>query len=337
MVLKAGDMERVLPPLAFHMEEPRVGQSYPNYYMAKLASKFVKVILAGSGGDELFGGYPWRYYRAAGACGFEDYIDRYYQFWQRLVPNTTLRRLLAPIWPEVKHVWTRDIFKSVFPEHCAKGPERPEDYINRSLHFEARTFLHGLLVMEDKLSMAHGVEMRVPLLDNDLADFAMRLPVSLKLRNLRDVVRLNENEPGDKKAAYCRRTNDGKLLLRRVLGRYMPQEITTATKQGFSAPDASWFKGESLDYVRREILGESARINEFLDAGVVRELVTEHLEGRQNRRLLIWSLLSLEWCLRNFFSQAGDAALSAAEPGELPLLAFPAGDGGSPQVERKAA
>lgn len=58
MVLKAGDMERCLPKLAWHLEEPRVGQSYPNYYAAKLAGKFVKVVLSGSGGDELFGGIP---------------------------------------------------------------------------------------------------------------------------------------------------------------------------------------------------------------------------------------------------------------------------------------
>ena len=78
MVLKAGDMERVLPQLAWHLEEPRVGQSYPNYYVARLASKFVKVVLAGTGGDELFGGYPWRYYRAVINDNFEDYIDKYY-------------------------------------------------------------------------------------------------------------------------------------------------------------------------------------------------------------------------------------------------------------------
>ena len=57
MVLKAGDMERCLPNLAWHLEEPRVGQSYPNFYASKLASKFVKVVLSGAGGDELFGGY----------------------------------------------------------------------------------------------------------------------------------------------------------------------------------------------------------------------------------------------------------------------------------------
>ena len=62
MVLKAGDMEKCIENYVWHLEEPRVGQSYPNYYAAKLASKFGKVVLSGCGGDELFGGYPWRYF-----------------------------------------------------------------------------------------------------------------------------------------------------------------------------------------------------------------------------------------------------------------------------------
>ena len=298
MVLKAGDMERVLPNLAWHIEEPRVGQSYPNYYAAKLASKFVKVVMSGAGGDELFGGYPWRYYRAAVANNFEHYVDQYYAFWQRLLDNRHIKQLFAPIWEDVRHVWTRDIFRDVFSNH-PNQLDRPEDYINHSLYFEAKTFLHGLLVVEDKLSMAHSLETRVPFLDNDLVEFAMRCPVSLKLNNLQEVVRINENEPGDKQSKYFLRTNDGKQILRNAMRRYIPKDIIEGVKQGFSAPDASWFKGESIDYVRRQLLNGSPRIYSLLDREATEALVNEHLSGRQNRRLFIWSLLSVEnWLAR---------------------------------------
>ncbi|HMK38895.1 MAG TPA: asparagine synthase (glutamine-hydrolyzing), partial [Bacteroidota bacterium] len=248
MVLKAGDMERVFPCVAAHIEEPRVGQSYPNYYASQLAGKFVKVVLSGEGGDELFGGYPWRYYRAVVNSSFEEYVDKYYVYWQRLIPNRIIQKVFSPIRSDVAGVWTRDIFRDVFASYAA-DLTLPEDYINHSLYFEARTFLHGLLTVEDKLSMAHGVETRVPFLDNELVDFAMKLPVRLKLASLGEVVRLNENEPGLKRSRYFQRTNDGKLLLRRVMSRYIPAEVADAEKQGFSAPDASWFKGESMDYV----------------------------------------------------------------------------------------
>ena len=181
MVLKSGDMERCLPKLAWHLEEPRVGQSYPNYYAANLASKFVKVVLSGSGGDELFGGYPWRYYRAADSKNFNEFIDNYYMYWQRLVDNSQLHKMFGPISKEVEGVWTRDIFSEVFVSQNTEL-HTPDDYINHSLYFEAKTFLHGLFVVEDKLSMAHSLESRVPFMDNDLVDFAMRCPVSLKLK-----------------------------------------------------------------------------------------------------------------------------------------------------------
>jgi len=295
MVLKAGDMERSLPTLAWHLEEPRVGQSYPNFYAAQLASRFVKVVLSGAGGDELFGGYPWRYYRAAVNEDFDHYVDQYYGYWQRLVDNTHLKRMFAPIGADVADVWTRDIFRDVFDTH-ANALERPEDYINHSLYFEAKTFLHGLFVVEDKLSMAHSLETRVPFMDNDLVDFAMQCPVSLKLNRLQEVIRLNENEAGDKQGQYFRKTNDGKQILRDMMARYIPEDITKAEKQGFSSPDASWFKGESIDFVRNRLLGNGARIYDVLDRGAVEELIGQHLNGTENRRLLIWSLLNVnEW------------------------------------------
>jgi asparagine synthase (glutamine-hydrolysing) len=296
MVLKAGDMERVLNKLAWHLEEPRVGQSYPNFYAAQLASKFVKVVMSGAGGDELFGGYPWRYYRAVVNDNFENYVDKYYQFWQRLIPNSEIKAVFRPIWSNVHHVWTRDIFRDVFKDSMP-ALSRPEDYINHSLYFEAKTFLHGLLVVEDKLSMAHGLETRVPFLDNDLVDFAMRVPVKYKLANLAEVVKINENEPGHKNIKYYERHKDGKLILRKAMERYIPQEITNRDKQGFSAPDASWFKGESIDYVRDTLFDKRSPIYDYLDYGATTGLINEHLDGKYNRRLLIWSLLNLHhWC-----------------------------------------
>ena len=300
IVLKAGDMERVMPKLAWHLEEPRMGQSYPNYYAAQLAGKFVKVVLSGGGGDEMFGGYPWRYYRAVINNNFEDYIDKYYQYWQRLIPNKEIQKVFQPIWTDVSHVWTRDIFRDVFINR-SQVLDSPEDYIKHSLYFEARTFLHGLLVVEDKLSMAHSLETRVPFLDNDLVDFAMRLPASLILENLTTLTRMNENEIRSFEK-YQAKTNDGKKILRKIMSQYIPKEITSATKQGFSAPDASWFKGDSIDYVNRVIMDKKAAMYDYLDCDSVQSLVNEHLHGERNRRLLIWSLLSFEWWLKTFLS-----------------------------------
>lgn len=296
MVLKAGDMQRVINKLVWHLEEPRVGQSYPNYYIAQLASKFVKVVLSGTGGDELFGGYPWRYYRAVVNEDFNQYIDKYYAFWQRLVLDDVKKDFFQPVWKEVSHIDTREIFQSVFQKH-APALTRPEDYVNHSLYFEARTFLQGLLLVEDKLSMAHGLESRVPFLDNDLVDFAMHLPVHLKLKNLSSVISLNENEPGHKTSIYYNQTGDGKLLLRDIMNKFMPEEVIKNKKQGFSAPDASWFRGESIDYVKQIVNSRDARIFSFLNRNKVMDELDQHFQGKKNLRLLIWSIINSDyWC-----------------------------------------
>ena len=296
-VLKAGDMTRCLPSLVWHLEDLRVGQSYPNYYVARLASKFVKVVLGGTGGDEVFGGYPWRYYRAVVNDDLEHYVEKYYRFWHRLVPNRYMPDLFQPaVWDEISHLQTIDVFRGQLPDH-EHAPESPEEYLAYSQYLEAKTFLHGLLVVDDKLSMAHGLEVRVPFLDNELVEFAQRLPARLKLKHLADVVELNENEPGGKTERYYRATGDGKLLLRRTLARWVPSDGVGSAKQGFSGPDASWFRGESIDYVRDLIFRDDALIYAFLQPRTVQALVDEHLNGQQNRRLLLWSLLNFEhWC-----------------------------------------
>ncbi|MDN5062720.1 asparagine synthase (glutamine-hydrolyzing) [Aliarcobacter butzleri] len=286
MVLKSGDMERCMNNFAYHLEEPRVGQSYPNYYAAKLASKFVKVVLSGAGGDELFAGYPWRYYKAVNNDSFDNYIDKYYGFWKRLISNKDIQNVFSPILKDTK-VWTKDIFASVFKTPV--NVQTPEEYINHSLYFEAKTFLHGLLVVDDKLSMAHSLETRVPFLDNNLVDFAQKIPVKFKLANLNKVIKMDENEIGK-----MQKTNDGKVILRKAMSKYIPEDIHKAVKQGFSSPDNSWFKGESIDFVKAKLLNSDANIYKYMDKDATQKLINEHLEGKQNRRLFVWSLLNFE-------------------------------------------
>jgi len=298
-VLHAGDMEWVLPELIWHLEDLRVGQCYPNYYVARLASKFVKVVLSGAGGDELFGGYPWRYYRGLNSAGREEYLARYYQFWQRLVPDEDKGQLFnADTSRGIGDHSTFDVFRGVFDGWAGQFRDNT-DYVNASLYFEQKTFLHGWLVVEDKLSMAHSLETRVPFLDDELVQFAMRVPAHHKLSHLDQTMRVDENLPG-KRLLYERETKDGKAVLRRAMSRLIPRETVERAKQGFSAPDASWFRGESIDYLNRLIRNRKALIYEFLTPDYVAAVLDEHCSGRVNRRLLIWSLLSFEWWCRCF-------------------------------------
>ncbi|MGM0376654.1 MAG: asparagine synthase (glutamine-hydrolyzing) [Bacteroidota bacterium] len=302
IVLKAGDMERVMPSLITSLEDPRVGQSYPNYYVARLAARFVKVSLSGAGGDELFAGYPWRYYHGDGTSDHSGFAARYFEYWQRLVPDPYRQSFFQP------HLQQRlDFYRPerIFRKLLEKGAidendHRPQSLINNSLYFESKTFLHGLLLVEDKLSMAHGLETRLPFLDNDLVDFAMQVPVELKLKNWQQQIRINENDLAGKTRQFRSPSTDGKQVLRKMLQNYVPEGYCNGHKQGFSAPDASWFKGESMDYIRRMLYNRDARLYQYINPDVARTLMDEHMSGSRNHRLLIWSLLSFEWWLKIF-------------------------------------
>ena len=147
--------------------------------------------------------------------------------------------------------------------------------------------------------MAHSLETRVPFMDNDLVDFAMKCPVGLKLNNLKEVMRINENDPGLRRKVFFKKQNDGKQILRDMMSRYIPQEIVNA-ETGFSSPDASWFKGESIDFVKSSLINQDARIYEYLDFKSVKKLINEPSDGKNNRRLLIWSLLNVESWMKQY-------------------------------------
>lgn len=301
-VMNAGDIRWSLPKVVHHLEDLRVGMSYPNYYISRLASKFVKVCLQGTGGDELFGGYPWRYYHVFSALSQQNFFDQYYGFWQRLVPDQEKKELFTTsLYNQIDLDEPRAVFERVFTFNNKLKYNSPEDHIQNSLYFEIKTFLNGLLIVGDKLSMANGLEERFPFLDNDLVAFAQKIPVRHKLGNLnREIKRLDENI--ERKKSVYRQYDDGKNVLRKAMHQLIPENIINRKKQGFSAPDESWYRGENATYVRELLLHNKTASSAFIDPAYVHKVVEEHTEQHINHRLLLWSFMSFEWWCRIFLS-----------------------------------
>lgn len=301
-VINAGDLGWSLPRVVYHLEDLRVGMSYPNYYISRLASKFVKVCLQGTGGDELYGGYPWRYYRVFKSLDQRDYFNQYYDFWQRLVSDTEKRELFTDnVYSKINIDEPRKIFERVFTFNNSLKYDKPEQHISNSLYFEIKTFLPGLLLVGDKLSMANGLEERFPFLDNDLVNFAQKIPIKHKLGNLEMMKRVDENEFRDKKLVYTEHS-DGKTVLRKAMMDFMPEKIINRKKQGFSAPDESWYRGENAEYVKELLLNKKTVSSEFINEKYIRRIVDEHINKKMNHRLLIWSFMNFEWWCRLFLN-----------------------------------
>ena len=305
-VMNAGDIRWSLPRLVYHLEDLRVGMSYPNYYISRLASKFVKVCLQGTGGDELFGGYPWRYYKVFDSIDQEQFFDQYYDFWQRLVSDEDKKQLFQPdILDEIDLTEPRKVFENVFKFNESLKYEKPEDHINNSLYFEIKTFLPGLFLVGDKLAMANGLEERFPFMDNDLVDFAMKVPVKHKLGNLEDEIsRIDENSTSDiKKKLSYREYDDGKNVLRKAMQGFIPESIINRKKQGFSAPDESWYRGKNADYIKELLLSQDTLSTKYIQREYIEKVVNEHLQEGINHRLLIWSFMNFEWWCRIFLNK----------------------------------
>jgi asparagine synthase (glutamine-hydrolysing) len=212
----------------------------------------------------------------------EEFDRAYYGYWDRLVPGAEKESFFTP------DVLGRASDHSPFELYRqTMQPAAHLDPLSKALYFEAKTFLHGLLVVEDKVSMAHSLEVRVPFLDNDLVALAEKIPSRLK-----------HGDAG------------GKKLLREAMAPLLPDAIVEKRKQGFSPPDQSWYRGPTMDYIREVLLDRRSLDRGYFEPAYVKRVLEEHLQGRVNHRLLIWSLLSFEWWNRLFMD--GDAATALA-------------------------
>jgi asparagine synthase (glutamine-hydrolysing) len=299
VVLHAGDMPAAMDRITWHVDDPRLGMCHQNWYVAKLASRFVRVCLAGAGGDELFGGYPWRYRQGLGASTLDEFDELYFAYWNRLLPPDRLQQMLQPDLRGFA-AEARAAFDGVIANAPASDPrlDLRENLLQRALYFEFRTFLHGFLLIEDRISMAHSMESRVPFLDNGLADLAFRVRPDFKVRR---------NGEAEASAGHLE-TAEGKWVLRQAMSELLPREFTQMRKQGFSPPDENWFRGPSMSYVKEILYDDATLSRPWFDGVKVREILDEHFSGEQNHRLLIWSLLSVEWLQRHFVDGGGIAA-----------------------------
>lgn len=247
----------------WHMESPQVGISYQILAMAEVIKPYTTVVLSGTGGDELFAGYHWRYHGLLDEKNPKALDDAMYGRWCRLLDDATRQSTLAP-GVLAAGGRPRERFDAVMAE-CESDEALP-----RLLHFELRGFLHGLLQLDDKLNMAYSIEARVPLLDNDVLELAQTIPAGMKYDG--------ENT---------------KIVLKQALKGILPDAVINRRKQGFTPPDAASMRGVNREWV--EGILRSPRFAEMglFNAQEVERLWAEHLSGAQNHRFLIWALLCL--------------------------------------------
>lgn len=282
---------------ARHAEEPRVGSSFPNFWVSKLGAAHGKVCLSGTGGDELFGGYPWRY-RAAMRDDWDEFNQLYRTQWQRMLPAETLSRVMG--WSSKKTAEIDAVFDDRLQD-CRKRVHGQTNVFGETcLLFELETFLAGLLLIEDKASMAHGLEVRVPLLDSQIVDLALQIPFASKVAT-KEYNKMHEGifgVGGGRPTSF----SSGKKILRQVLQPHVPDEIYNARKQGFSPPFELWCRNELKSYLIEDVFSPTAPLSDLLDINIAKQLLQQHLDGTENNRLFLWGALATHLCVETYLT-----------------------------------
>jgi asparagine synthase (glutamine-hydrolysing) len=270
------DLIDTLPSIVWHLEDPKVGMCYTFFTISQLVSTKVKVNLSGTGGDELFAGYPWRYNLIADKETGDEFGNVYYDWWCRLIKDSGKTGFFREnITKRIDAETPRRSYNNIL--------KKAGDYssINKALYFDLKTFLHGFLMVEDKMGMAYSIETRFPFLDNELLEFLMKVPDHLKFKN-----------------------GTGKYLLKRAFESLLPEDIIHKRKQGFTPPDKTWYNRELREYIDVMLLSKKTMSHAYINKKAIENIIYEHRKGKDNR-LIIWSLLFFEgWC-RTFLCREG--------------------------------
>ena len=315
------DFVEAMPKVIYHLDYPVAGPgSFPQYIVARTVAEHVKVVLGGQGGDEVFGGYA-RYLIAYWEQCIKGALDgtmnsgNFVVTYQSIIPNLQTLRAYKPL---IQEFWADGIFEerdrryyrlinrantfgdvinwNLFEQPSSYAEFREifwgqnvgkESYFDSMTHFDFKTLLPALLQVEDRMSMAHGVESRVPMLDHRLVELAATIPANIKFQN-----------------------GELKRLLRVAFAELLPPAIRERKdKMGFPVPIQKWVRagGVVRDFLLDTFRSQRARQRNYLAPGFDIERLMAR-EGPFTRN--IWAVLSLELWQQQFHDQP--AAVAAA-------------------------
>jgi asparagine synthase (glutamine-hydrolysing) len=303
------DSVDLVSSLVNHFDEPFADTAaIPTYLVSEFAAQHVKVVLTGDGGDELFAGYesffqvqkmsaydniPQALRRVlsfvADVLPYSAYgknrlrvmsrpsaLERYFE--QTYTPFMLRRELLNPEWMLPGDAGF--LFRAF--DHCLL-PNRA-DTLSQALYFEETAKLTGdMLVKVDRMSMAHSLEVRCPLLDHELAELAASIPAAWNMRN-----------------------GKGKAILLDAIGDRLPRALRERKKMGFGVPLSHWFRGPLRDFVQDHLLSPQFAGRGIASPVFVRHLIDEHQSGRRDNSDLLWALLMLEVWFRQWAPAASE-------------------------------
>jgi asparagine synthase (glutamine-hydrolysing) len=313
------DAVAILDDLIGHFDEPFGDSSaIPTWYVSELARRHVTVVLSGDGGDELFGGYD-RYFPHPRVAAFDRWAPRGSRamastVWPWLPHGMTGKNFLRRVARDARGRYLDDIgfFQRDEKDALLSGDLRRRlgdadaearlgahfdrlrglPWHGQMMHFDFETYLpEDILTKVDRMSMAHSIESRVPLLDNEVVEFAARLPADLKIRNGRR-----------------------KHILKEAAAGILPPEILARPKQGFAVPVGNWFRSGLRDLFADVLLSARARHRGYFEPRFIDRLVREHVAGRRDHTLRLWGLLVFELWHRQYLD-TGSRGVEIGTPG----------------------